>query len=572
MKHSSTQQSESEPQPPLAIGRYNYNDIDFKFLQTRINQFRSQITRRIKGELSEDEFKPLRLMNGVYLQLHSYMLRVAIPYGVLSSKMLRGLAYVARYYDRGYGHFTTRQNIQFHWTKLEEVPDILTHLASVEIHTIQTSGNCIRNITSDEFAGLAKDEILDPRIYAEIMRQWSTLHPEFSYLPRKFKIAISGSSNDRIAACFYDIGILTRLNTDHKPVFEVWVGGGLGRIPVKGKMIRDDLPPEHLLAYLESMIRIYNLYGSRDNLFKSRIKILVENLGIDAYREEVEKEFQTLDLEQYRLSDDIMAVIRKRFGRPNLVNIANASEILAQHRKENSAFNRWVNNNSQPHFHDDYIAVVVSLKEVGKTPGDITSEQMNSLADLADEFSFGEIRVTHLQNVVLGHVRKDHLYSLWQKLQKSHLTTPNRNLITDIVCCPGMDYCSLANARSIPVTKAIAALFEDIDLQEKIGPVHIGVDGCINSCAHHHIMNIGILGVNKKGEEFYQIKLGGSSYKEDANIGSILGAAVPAEKAVEAIRKLIDFYLEQRQDNEHFINTYRRLGPNPFKEIVYATT
>lgn len=553
------------------IGRYNYDEIDFDFLKERINQFRLQIERRLNGELSEDEFKPLRLMNGVYLQLHSYMLRVAIPYGILSSRMLRGLAYIARYYDRGYGHFTTRQNIQFHWTKLEEVPDILTYLASVEIHTIQTSGNCIRNITSDEFAGVAQDEILDPRIYAEIMRQWSTLHPEFSFLPRKFKIAISGSSNDRIAACFYDIGILTRRNEQNKPVFEIWVGGGLGRIPVKGKIIRDNLPPEHLLAYLEAIIRVYNLHGSRNNLYKSRIKILVENLGIDAYRKQVDKEFDTMDLEQYRLSDDIINSIHKRFGHPNLADIPNASETMKKHQQNNPEFDRWVKHNSHPHFHKDYIATVISLKNIGETPGDMTADQMNALANLAEEYSFGEIRVTHLQNLVLGHVRKDQLFFLWQALQKYRLAMPNQGLITDIVCCPGLDYCSLANARSISVAKEIMSLFQDIRLQEKIGPIHIGVDGCINSCAHHHIMNIGVLGVNKKGEEFYQIKLGGSSYKGRAAIGAILGAALTAEEAVEAVRRLIDFYLEQRHENEYFIDTYNRLGISPFKEIVYVT-
>lgn len=554
-----------------AIGRYNYNDVDFDFLKERINQFRSQVTRRLNGELSEDEFKPFRLMNGVYLQLNSYMLRVAIPYGTLSSKMLRGLAYIARYYDRGYGHFTTRQNIQFHWIKLEEVPDILTYLASIEIHTIQTSGNCIRNITSDEFAGVDPDEILDPRIYAEIMRQWSTLHPEFAFLPRKFKIAISGSPNDRIAACFYDIGILTHLNEQNKPVFEVWVGGGLGRIPVKGKMIRNDLPPEQLLAYLEAMIRIYNLHGNRNNSFKARIKILVDSLGIDAYREQVDKEFNTIDLDQYRLSDDIVKTIEERFGKPELKDVPNASETLEKHRREHPEFDRWVNHNSAPHFHKDYIATVISLKNIGETPGDMTADQMDALANLADEYSLGEIRVTHLQNLVLGHVRKDQLYLLWQALQKHQLATPNQGLITDLVCCPGLDYCSLANARSISVAKEIMSLFQDIQLQEKIGPLHIGVDGCINSCAHHHIMNIGILGVNKKGEEFYQIKLGGSSYKNNAAIGSILGAALTAKEAIEAVRKLIDFYLEQRHENEHFIDTYNRLGTNPFKEIVYAT-
>ncbi len=561
----------SDSNTSKAIGRYNYNDVDFEFLTERINQFRSQIKRRLNGELTEDEFKPFRLMNGVYLQLNSYMLRVAIPYGTLSSKMLRGLAYIARYYDRGYGHFTTRQNIQFHWTKLEEVPDILTYLASVELHTIQTSGNCIRNITSDEFAGVAQDEILDPRIYAEIMRQWSTLHPEFSFLPRKFKIAISGSSNDRIAVCFYDIGILTCLNKQNKPVFEIWVGGGLGRIPIKGKIIRNDLPPEHLLAYLEAIIRVYNLHGSRNNLYKSRIKILIENLGIDNYREQVEKEFQAMDLDQYRLSNDIMTSIQENFGQPNLVDVPNASETLKKHRQENQAFNQWVNHNSYPHFHKDYIATIISLKNIGETPGDMTADQMDALADLAEEYSLGEIRVTHLQNLVLGHVRKDQLYVLWQALQKHHLAVPNQGLITDIVCCPGLDYCALANARSISIAKKIMSLFQDIHLQEKIGPLNIGVDGCINSCAHHHIMNIGVLGVNKKGEEFYQIKLGGFSYKNNATIGSILGAALTMEEVIEAIRKLINFYLEQRQKNEYFIDTFNRLGINPFKEIVYAS-
>lgn len=555
----------------VAVGRYNYNQVDHHFLNERINQFRSQINRRLSGELSEEEFKPLRLMNGLYLQLHSYMLRVAIPYGVLSSKMLRGLAHVAQQYDRGYGHFTTRQNIQFHWTKLEEIADILTYLASIEMHAIQTSGNCIRNITSDEFAGVAQDEILDPRVYAEIMRQWSTLHPELTFLPRKFKIAISGSGNDRIVACFYDIGILTHLNDAKKPVFEVWVGGGLGRIPVKGKIIRNDLPPEHLLAYIEAIIRVYNLHGLRNNLYKSRIKILVENIGVDAYREQVEKEFKTMDLSEYRLSDEVVSQIKQRFGNVALINNPQASEILEEQRSKDKEFDRWVKNNSHPHKHPDYIAVVISLKEVGKTPGDMTEAQMIALADLSDQFSFGEIRVTHLQNVVLGHVQKDHLYALWKELQKYDLAIANQGLITDIVCCPGMDYCTLANARSIPVAKEIAALFEDIELQQKIGPVHIGVDGCINSCAHHHIMNIGILGVDKKGEEFYQIKLGGSSYKDDASIGSILGASVTAEEAVKAVKKLIDFYLEHREKKEHFIDTYRRLGSAPFKEIVYAT-
>lgn len=562
--------NQTATQPNLAVGRYNYDEIDHGFLQERINQFRSQVERRLKGELSEEEFKPLRLMNGVYLQLHSYMLRVAIPYGILSSKMLRGLAYIARYYDRGYGHFTTRQNIQFHWTKLEEVPDILTHLASVEMHAIQTSGNCIRNVTSDEFAGLAQDELIDPRIYAEILRQWSTLHPEFAFLPRKFKIAISGSPNDRIAACFYDIGILARLDSQKKPVFEIWVGGGLGRIPVKGKLIRDDVAPESFLAYVEAILRVYNMYGARNNLYKSRIKILVQNMGIDAFREAVEKEYQAMDQEKFKLSPEIMEQINQRFGRPVLQDFPEATKILDQHRNENPEFNRWIKNNSHPHFHNDYLAVVIALKNIGETPGDITADQMDAVANLADQYSWGEIRVTHLQNIVFGHVRKDQLYKLWKELVKNDLASANQGLITDILCCPGMDYCALANARSISIAREIAKCFADIELQEKISSIKIGIDGCINSCAHHHITNIGILGVDKKGEEFYQIKIGGSSYKDDAEIGSILGAALTAEQVIEAVKKMIDFYLDKREEKETFIDTYRRLGAAPFKEIVYA--
>jgi sulfite reductase (NADPH) hemoprotein beta-component len=551
------------------VGTYGYQQVDLDFLNDRAAQFRDQVARRLSGDLSEDEFKPLRLMNGLYLQLHAYMLRVAIPYGVLSAAQLRRLARIARIYDRGYGHFTTRQNIQFNWIRLEEAPDILAELAEVGMHAIQTSGNCIRNITSDEFAGAAADELLDPRVHAEILRQWSTLHPEFSFLPRKFKFAISGSPHDRVAARFHDIGLIAKPGTDGAVGFEVFAGGGLGRTPAIGMKLRDWLPEHELLAYMEAILRVYNAYGRRDNLYKARIKILAQALGRDAFAEKVEAEFEAIPKERYRLGPEIVEAIRARFGNPHLDAPEEAPAELSKHRRHDPAFDLWVQTNSHPHRAAGYISVVLSLKPNGGIPGDASAMQMDAIADLAERFSSGEIRVTHLQNLVLGHVRQDELYTLWQALGPLGLATPNRGLITDIVCCPGLDYCVLANARSIPISQRISERFADVELQQQIGSLRINISGCINACGHHHNADIGILGVDKKGEEFFQLTLGGCG-EEDAAIGQILGTALPESEAVNVISRVIDTYLARRVPNERFRDTYQRLGATFFKEAAYA--
>ncbi|WP_395371568.1 nitrite/sulfite reductase [Komagataeibacter diospyri] len=553
----------------LPVGRYAYDQVDRTFLSQRVAQFREQVNRRIAGDLSEDEFKPLRLMNGLYLQLHAYMLRVAVPYGMMGSDQMRALARIARTYDRDYGHFTTRQNIQFNWIRLEDTPDILEHLAGVNMHAIQTSGNCIRNVTCDEFAGAAADELLDPRIHAEILRQWSTLHPEFSFLPRKFKIAISGSPHDRVAARFHDIGLVARPGPQGRPVFDVFVGGGLGRTPIIGVQLRDNLPEEDLVAYLEAIVRVYNAYGRRDNMYKARIKILVQALGVDLFREKVDAEFALMNRADYRLDPAIVDGIRARFGIPELVAPADAAQKLAADRKADPAFDRWVRTNTHPHRNDGFISAVVSIKPDGGIPGDITADQMDLIADLADGWSFGEIRVTHMQNVVLGHVRKDRLRELWTRLVAAGLGTPNIGLVGDIIACPGLDYCSLANARSIPIAQKLSARFADPELQERIGRLHINISGCINACGHHHAGHIGILGVDKRGEEFFQLTLGGSA-ANDVAIGQIIGPALPEDETVDAIARLIDTYLVLRQGDEQFIDTYRRLGAASFKDAVYA--
>ena len=553
----------------LPIGTYGYQQLDLAFLNDRVAQFRDQVARRLSGDLSEEEFKPLRLMNGLYLQLHAYMLRVAIPYGVLSATQLRRLARIARIYDRGYGHFTTRQNIQFNWIKLEEAPDILAELAEVGMHAIQTSGNCIRNITSDEFAGAAADELLDPRVHAEILRQWSTHHPEFSFLPRKFKFALSGSPHDRVAARFHDIGLIAKPVADGAVGFEVFAGGGLGRTPAIGIRMREWLPEHELLAYMEAILRVYNAYGRRDNLYKARLKILVQALGRDAFAEKVEAEFAAIPKERYRLDPETVDAIRGRLGKPHLDAPEDAPAKLREHRRRDPAFDLWVQTNSHPHRVAGYISVVTSLKPEGGIPGDASAMQMDAIADLAERFSSGEIRVTHLQNLVLGHVRQDELYTLWQTLRPLGLAAANRGLITDIVCCPGLDYCALANARSIPIAQRISERFADIELQQQIGPLRINISGCINACGHHHNADIGILGVDKKGEEFFQLTLGGCG-EEDAAIGQILGAALPESEAVDVISRVIDTYLARRVPNERFRDTYRRLGATFFKEAVYA--
>lgn len=554
----------------LPVGRYAYDAVDKNFLKERVAQFKDQVARRVSGALTEEEFKPLRLMNGLYLQLHAYMLRVAVPYGVLSASQLRTLAYIAKRYDRGYGHFTTRQNIQFNWIKLEETPEILDLLAETEMHAIQTSGNCIRNVTADQFAGAAADEVLDPRIYAEILRQWSTLHPEFTFLPRKFKIAISGSPKDRVAARFHDIGLMARQGEHGRPVFEVYVGGGLGRTPVVGSKLRDDLPEEDLIAYLEAILRVYNAFGRRDNIYKARIKILVQALGVDKFLEHVNAEFVAMDRAKYRLPDTLVEAIRARFGQPAFEPAGDAAQQLAQHRLADSAFSRWVDTNTHPHKQPGYIAVTVSCKPAGGIPGDVTSEQMTVLADLADTFSFGELRVTHLQNVVLGHVRQDKLYQVWQTLEQNGLGTANIGFITDIIACPGLDYCALANARSIPIAQKLSERFASATLQKEIGALRLNISGCINACGHHHAGHIGILGVDKRGQEAFQITLGGASDQNVVSIGQILGSALSEDETVDAVARIVDVYLARREPGEQFIQTCRRLGTAPFKDAAYA--
>lgn len=554
----------------LPVGRYAYDAVDKNFLKERVAQFKDQVARRVSGALTEEEFKPLRLMNGLYLQLHAYMLRVAVPYGVLSASQLRTLAYIAKRYDRGYGHFTTRQNIQFNWIKLEETPEILDILAETEMHAIQTSGNCIRNVTADQFAGAAADEVLDPRIYAEILRQWSTLHPEFTFLPRKFKIAISGSPKDRVAARFHDIGLMARQGEHGRPVFEVYVGGGLGRTPVVGSKLRDDLPEEDLIAYLEAILRVYNAFGRRDNIYKARIKILVQALGVDKFLEHVNAEFAAMDRAKYRLPDTLVEAIRARFGQPAFEPAGDAAQQLAQHRLADSAFSRWVDTNTHPHKQPGYIAVTVSCKPAGGIPGDVTSEQMTVLADLADTFSFGELRVTHLQNVVLGHVRQDKLYQVWQTLEQNGLGTANIGFITDIIACPGLDYCALANARSIPIAQKLSERFASATLQKEIGALRLNISGCINACGHHHAGHIGILGVDKRGQEAFQITLGGASDQDVVSIGQILGSALSEDETVDAVARIVDVYLARREPGEQFIQTCRRLGTAPFKDATYA--
>lgn len=554
----------------LPVGRYAYDAVDKNFLKERVAQFKDQVARRVSGALTEEEFKPLRLMNGLYLQLHAYMLRVAVPYGVLSAGQLRTLAYIAKRYDRGYGHFTTRQNIQFNWIKLEETPEILDILAETEMHAIQTSGNCIRNVTADQFAGAAADEVLDPRIYAEILRQWSTLHPEFTFLPRKFKIAISGSPKDRVAARFHDIGLMARQGEHGRPVFEVYVGGGLGRTPVVGSKLRDDLPEEDLVAYLEAILRVYNAFGRRDNIYKARIKILVQALGVDKFLEHVNAEFAAMDRAKYRLPDTLVEAIRARFGQPAFEPAGDAAQQLAQHRLADSAFSRWVDTNTHPHKQPGYIAVTVSCKPAGGIPGDVTSEQMTVLADLADTFSFGELRVTHLQNVVLGHVRQDKLYQVWQTLEQNGLGTANIGFITDIIACPGLDYCALANARSIPIAQKLSERFASATLQKEIGALRLNISGCINACGHHHAGHIGILGVDKRGQEAFQITLGGASDQDVVSIGQILGSALSEDETVDAVARIVDVYLARREPGEQFIQTCRRLGTAPFKDAAYA--
>ena len=548
-------------------GIYHYDQLDREFLAERVADFRDQVARRISGALSEDEFRPLRLMNGLYLQLHAYMLRVAIPYGVLSSPQLRQLGYIARTYDRGYGHFTTRQNIQYNWPKLVETPDILQALADVDMHAIQTSGNCIRNITTDEFAGAAADELVDPRVYAEILRQWSTRHPEFTYLPRKFKIAIVGAPLDRAAIKFHDIGLIAKRNEQGEIGFEVYAGGGLGRTPIVGMKLRDFLPQSEFLSYMEAILRTYNALGERDNIYRARIKILVREMGQE-FIDLVEREYAILPHQKYRIEPEVVAAIGANFAPPEFDAQAGVA-LMKKHVAQNPHFAAWVSRNTHPHREPGYISAVISLKPLGGVPGDATADQMDLIADLADLYAFSEIRVSHVQNLVLPHVRQDDLFTVWQELVKGDLGTPNIGLITDIITCPGLDFCALANARSIPVAQRIAERFASLERQVDIGEVFVNISGCINACGHHHVGHIGILGVDKRGEEFYQITLGGSA-TNDATVGDIIGAAFSYDQVVDAIETLITTYISLREQGERFIETYRRLGPVPFKEVLYA--
>ena len=549
---------------------YRYDEFDRTFVNERVAEFRSQVERRLDGSLSDDEFKPLRLMNGLYLQLHAYLLRVAIPYGTLSARQMRQLAMIADKWDKGYGHFTTRQNIQFNWPKLSDVPAMLDALSEVEMHAIQTSGNCIRNVTADQFSGVAFDEVEDPRPTAELLRQWSSLHPEFTFLPRKFKIAVTGATHDRAAIKAHDIGLRVLRHPETQDIgYEVIVGGGLGRTPLIGKLIRAFLPRQDLLPYLEALMRVYNSEGRRDNKYKARVKILVHETGIEEIRKAVEEEFAAMDGPSVAADPAEVARIAAYFAPPAYERLPAVSTALQAAMKDHPDFARFVETNGFAHKAPGYRAITVSLKPIGGAPGDATSDEMRALADASERFSLGELRVTHLQNIVLPYVKDDDLFALWSFLSENGLATANVGLITDIVACPGMDYCALATARSIPIAQAIATRFADPDRQKLIGELGIKISGCINACGHHHIGNIGILGLEKSGEESYQITLGGDA-TETAAIGERLGPGVSAEAVPDTIERLVDIYLAERAPNERFIDTYRRVGLDRFKGAIHA--
>ncbi len=542
---------------------YKYDEYDQSIVDARVDEFRDQVTRRLAGQLTEDQFKPLRLMNGLYLQLHAYMLRVAIPYGTLDSRQMRMLASIARDYDRDYGHFTTRQNLQFNWIKLEDTPDILARLATVEMHAIQTSGNCIRNISSDQFAGAAADEIADPRPWAELIRQWSTFHPEFSYLPRKFKICVIAADEDRAAMRLHDIGIQLVMR-DGELGARIFVGGGMGRTPMIAPLIRDFVPADDLMSYLEAALRVYNRYGRRDNMYKARIKILVHEIGADDYRRQVEEEFVAVKALGLDPPAAELARITAMFAPP-------AFDTDAPDRVDRSDpdFAVWLDQNVVAHKQAGYAIVTVSLKPAGGIPGDASSAQIDLVADLAERYSFDELRVTHAQNLVLPHVRKADLYAIWEALRDAGLAEANLDLITDIIACPGLDYCSLANARSIPLSQKIATRFADPVRQRDLGELKLKISGCINACGHHHAGHIGILGVDKKGTENYQLSLGGSG-AEDVSLGKITGPGFDEDGVVDAIERATDTYVSLREPGERFLDTYRRVGMQPFKEAIYG--
>ena len=543
---------------------YQYDTFDTAFVRDRVNEFSDQVARRLSGEITEDQFKPLRLMNGLYLQLHAYMLRIAIPYGVLSSRQVRRLAHIARTYDRDFGHFTTRQNLQFNWIKLADAPRILEELAEVEMHALQTSGNCIRNTTTDQFAGAAFDETDDPRPWAEIIRQWSSNHPEFTFLPRKFKIAITGAARDRAAIRVHDIGLQLKPGG-----FDVYVGGGMGRTPSLGHLIKTGLPGAQLLSYLEACLRVYNRYGRRDNIYKARIKILVAALGAEEYKRQVEDELATMDAARIDVPEAEIVRVRSFFPEPAYTTASFDRVAFERAKTADAAFARWVRNNTHAHKRDDHISVTISLKPVGLPPGDASSEQMDVMADVADAYGYGELRVSHEQNIILPHVARADLYELYRRLDAVNLSTANGGKITDMIVCPGLDYCSLANARSIPLAQDISRRFEDAKLTDKIGDLQIKISGCINACGHHHVGHIGILGVDKQGVEFYQILLGGRA-DEKAALGVITGKGLPAEAVPAAIERVVQLYLELRTGpDERFIDALERLGRNTFAEALH---
>jgi sulfite reductase (NADPH) hemoprotein beta-component len=550
---------------------YVYDAFDRTLVAERVAEFRDQVARRLSGELSEEEFKPLRLMNGVYLQLHAYMLRIAIPYGTLSSAQLHMLAHVARRYDRGYGHFTTRQNLQFHWIKLEQLPDAMAELASVGMHGMQTSGNCVRNITTDQWAGVAPDEIEDPRVLAEVIRQHVTLHPEFTFMPRKFKIAVGASAHDRAALRIHDLALRLHRNGAGEVGFEVMVGGGLGRTPFLAKTIKPFLHKRDVLSYVEAVLRTYNQFGRRDNIYKARIKILVHELGVEAFAKEVEAEWQRIKDGALALDPAVVTAIAGRFSYPQYARLDDNPPELAAARRADDAFAVWMDNSVANHKVPGYAIVTLSLKPEGGTPGDATAAQMDAIADLADRYSFGEIRVGHEQNLVLPHVAQRDLPALWRALDAVGVAMPNVNLVSDIIACPGLDYCSLANARSIPIAQELTRRFRNLSLQRDLGRLHINISGCINACGHHHVGHIGILGVEKNGEEFYQITLGGKA-DENAQLGALLGPAVPYAQVADVVEDIAAAYLELRETpDELFIDTVKRTGVEPFRERVYAT-
>jgi sulfite reductase (NADPH) hemoprotein beta-component len=546
---------------------YSYNEFDKNFVRQRVNEFKGQVQRRIDGVLTEDEFLPLRLQNGLYMQIHSYMLRVAIPYGTLNSKQMRQLALIAEKYDKGYGHFTTRQNIQYNWIKLSDVADVLSDLAEVDMHAIQTSGNCIRNVTSDHFAGAAVDEIEDPRPVAELLRQWSTGHPEYAFLPRKFKIAVTGSSHDRVAIAFHDIGLCTVRNDDGEIGYKIYIGGGLGRMPRIGRVLSEFIPKIQLLNYIDSIIHIYNRFGRRDNKHRARIKILVDELGLNEARRQIYEYYNSIKNESRTPFKDIIKFIMDGFSPPDF-------STAKEHNLEKDFLNslslkNWAETNLTPHRDSNHVIVSVSLKKPGATPGDATAKQMRVLADLAEQYAYDELRVSHEQNIILPHVPKQHVVKIYNKLKEEDLATPNIGMTSDIISCPGMDYCNLATARSIPIAKQIATRFCELKIERDIGPLKIKISGCINACGHHHVGHIGILGLDRGGVENYQITLGGDG-TEDAHIGERTGPGFPADKLIKAIETIINVYLNGRKNrNETFLNFYRRVGLSPFKLAIY---